>query len=54
MSSTLTAGAVFAGRYCIERCIANGGMGAVYEAVHLEANRRSALKVTHVHYVERD
>jgi serine/threonine-protein kinase len=38
-------GAIFAGRYRIVRKIAAGGMGAVYEAVHIETERRRALKV---------
>ncbi|MBI4952682.1 MAG: serine/threonine protein kinase, partial [Myxococcales bacterium] len=33
------------GRYRVERCIAAGGMGAVYEVQHLETRRRRALKV---------
>ncbi|UQA57129.1 serine/threonine protein kinase [Polyangium aurulentum] len=54
MSSDLAAGAIFAGRYRIERRIAAGGMGAVYEVVHLETNRRRALKVMHPNFVQRD
>jgi eukaryotic-like serine/threonine-protein kinase len=38
-------GLVFAGRYRIVRCIAAGGMGTVYEVIHLETERRRALKV---------
>ncbi|MFO0760195.1 MAG: protein kinase [Byssovorax sp.] len=38
-------GTVFAGRYRIVQKIAAGGMGAVYEVVHLETGRRRALKV---------
>jgi eukaryotic-like serine/threonine-protein kinase len=45
MSFALQEGTVFAGRYRIVRCIALGGMGAVYEVVHLETERRRALKV---------
>jgi eukaryotic-like serine/threonine-protein kinase len=45
MSTALQEGSVFAGRYRIERCIAMGGMGAVYEATHIETQRRRALKV---------
>lgn len=37
--------AVFGDRYRIVRCIRTGGMGAVYEAAHLETGRRVALKV---------
>ena len=42
---SLTEGSVFAGRYRIVRSIAQGGMGAVYEVVHTETQRRRALKV---------
>ena len=49
MSVSLADGTVFAGRYRLVRCIASGGMGAVYEAVHLETQRRRALKVMHPH-----
>ncbi|HRI68026.1 MAG TPA: serine/threonine-protein kinase [Polyangium sp.] len=52
--SDLTIGAVFAGRYRVERRIAAGGMGAVYEVVHIETKRRRALKVMHAHYVQSD
>jgi eukaryotic-like serine/threonine-protein kinase len=41
----LPEGSVFHGRYRVVRCIKAGGMGAVYEAVHLETRRRRALKV---------
>jgi serine/threonine-protein kinase len=43
--TSLAEGSVFAGRYRIVRCIAQGGMGAVYEVVHTETQRRRALKV---------
>lgn len=43
--TSLVQGSVFAGRYRVVRCIAHGGMGAVYEVVHLETDRRRALKV---------
>src|SRR5262245_48183977 len=46
--------AVFAGRYRVVRCIAVGGMGAVYEVVHLETERRRALKVMHPHFIPSD
>jgi serine/threonine protein kinase len=36
---------LFAGRYRVVRCIAAGGMGAVYEVLHVETERRRALKV---------
>src|SRR5580700_12284719 len=45
-------GAVFAGRYRIVRCLGAGGMGAVYEVVHLETDRRRALKVMLPHVFE--
>jgi len=54
MTADLVNGAVFAGRYRIVRRIAVGGMGAVYEVVHIETNRRRALKVMHGHYVASD
>lgn len=43
--AALTAGGIFNGRYQILRCIKAGGMGAVYEVIHLETKRRRALKV---------
>ncbi len=52
VGSGLSIGTVFAGRYRIERHIAAGGMGSVYEVVHTETNRRRALKVMHAHYVQ--
>jgi serine/threonine protein kinase len=42
---SLVEGSVFAGRYRIVRSLAQGGMGAVYEVVHTETQRRRALKV---------
>jgi serine/threonine-protein kinase len=54
MSAKLEEGAVFAARYRVIRCIAAGGMGAVYEVLHLETNRRRALKVMHPHLFESD
>jgi serine/threonine-protein kinase len=44
-SVDLAAGSIFAARYRIVGRIASGGMGAVYEVVHLETRRRRALKV---------
>ena len=49
MAGKLEEGAVFAGRYRVVRCLAEGGMGAVHEVIHLETNRRRALKVMHPH-----
>jgi eukaryotic-like serine/threonine-protein kinase len=54
MSDDLVVGAIFAGRYRIERRIAAGGMGAVYEVMHLETSRRRALKVMHPDLVQND
>ena len=47
LAHVLHRGDIFAGRYRVERCIGSGGMGAVYEAEHLETERRVALKVLH-------
>lgn len=54
MSIPLAEGVLFAGRYRIVRIIAQGGMGAVYEVLHTETNRRRALKVMHPHIFESD
>ncbi len=54
MSDDLVVGAIFAGRYRIEHRIAAGGMGAVYEVLHLETNRRRALKVMHPDFVQNE
>jgi serine/threonine-protein kinase len=54
LSSDLTPGSIFAERYRVERRIASGGMGAVYEVVHLETNRRRALKVLHANLMQSD
>ncbi|MBK9259565.1 MAG: protein kinase [Polyangiaceae bacterium] len=54
MSDDLVVGATFASRYRIARRIAAGGMGSVYEVVHLETNRRRALKVMHPDFVQND
>jgi serine/threonine-protein kinase len=47
--STLLPGTIFAARYRIVGCLAAGGMGAVYEVVHIETERKRALKVMHPH-----
>jgi len=44
-SLVLRESTIFAGRYRVLRCVAIGGMGAVYEVVHVETERRLALKV---------
>lgn len=38
-------GETFAGKYKVLHCIATGGMGAVYEVVHINTNGHHALKV---------
>ncbi|WP_438022719.1 serine/threonine-protein kinase [Sorangium sp. So ce233] len=43
---------LFAGRYRVVRGIATGAMGAVYEVIHVETERRRALKVMHPHLAE--
>ncbi|KYF94128.1 protein kinase, partial [Sorangium cellulosum] len=52
MSLNFIEGRLFAGRYRVVRCIATGAMGAVYEVVHIETERRRALKVMHPHLAE--
>lgn len=46
-SLELAPGTVFAGRYRVVRRIAAGAMGVVHEVIHLETDRRRALKVMH-------
>src|SRR5258708_6129117 len=46
MNDTLRPGTSF-GRYTIVRRIGAGGMGEVYEARHIELNKRVALKTLH-------
>ena len=51
MATELGEGEIFAGRYRVVSRIASGGMGTVYEVLHLETNRRRALKIMHPHIV---
>jgi len=53
-SLALAEGSLFAQRYQIVRCIAQGGMGAVYEVVHVETDRRRALKVMLPSFLQSD
>jgi serine/threonine-protein kinase len=41
----LSPGQIFHARYEIVRCLKAGGMGAVYECIHLQTRKRRALKV---------
>ena len=50
----LAEGSIFAGRYKVVRSIAAGGMGAVYEVLHVGTARRRALKVMHPHLEQSD
>jgi serine/threonine protein kinase len=53
MSLGIEDGAIFAGRYRVIRRLAAGAMGVVFEAVHLETDRRWALKVMLAYIIER-
>src|SRR5262245_61646736 len=37
------------GNYRVVRKLGEGGMGAVYEAVHDQISRRAAIKILHAH-----
>lgn len=50
----LSVGSTFAQRYRIVRLIGQGGMGAVFEVVHLETERRCALKVMQPNMVDNE
>ncbi|XYH94575.1 protein kinase domain-containing protein [Sorangium sp. So ce1128] len=52
MSLNFNEGMLFASRYRVVRSLATGAMGAVYEVVHVETERRRALKVMHPHLAE--
>ena len=51
---TLSEGTIFAHRYRVVRLIGQGGMGAVFEVVHVETERRCALKVMQRNMVDND
>lgn len=50
----LSEGTIFAQRYRVIRLIGQGGMGSVFEVVHVETERRCALKVMLPHMVDND
>ncbi|WP_437669152.1 serine/threonine-protein kinase [Sorangium sp. So ce131] len=52
MSLGFIQGTLFDGRYRVVCGIATGAMGTVYEVVHVETERRRALKVMHPHLAE--
>ncbi|HBQ16657.1 MAG TPA: hypothetical protein DEF51_37825, partial [Myxococcales bacterium] len=45
-------GRVIEDRYRIEELLAEGGMGAVFEATHLRMDRRVALKIVHPDHMD--
>ena len=45
MEAAARVGEVFAGKYRLERLLGVGGMGAVYEAVHVGVEKRFAIKL---------
>lgn len=51
---SLAPGSIFAQRYRIVRLIGQGGMGAVFEVVHVETERRCALKVMQPNMVDNE
>jgi serine/threonine-protein kinase len=48
----LSPGTLLGGRYRIETLVGEGGMGAVYEAVQQDLDRRVALKILHEHLTD--
>ena len=48
----LSPGTLLGGRYRIETLVGEGGMGAVYEAVQQDLDRRVALKILHEHLTQ--
>ena len=53
MSFTLQKGDMI-DKYCIERCLGSGGMGAVYLVRHTQLNALRAMKVLHTSTAEED
>lgn len=53
MSFTLQKGDMI-DKYCIERCLGSGGMGAVYLVRHTQLNALRAMKVLHSSAAEED
>ena len=50
----LTPGTLFGGRYEIVRSLSTGGMGAVYEVLHRDTQRKRAMKVMLPHVLAND
>ncbi|CAG0963114.1 partial Serine/threonine-protein kinase PK-1, partial [Gammaproteobacteria bacterium] len=50
----LAEGDVLAGKYRIDAVLGEGGMGAVYRALHLATKKRVAIKTMHARYAEDD
>lgn len=47
MSASPIVGQTLSGRYRVDRLIGEGGMGAVYEGLHLQLRKRVAIKTLH-------
>ena len=54
MPGTTVPGRVFDGKYRVVRHLADGGMGAVFEAEHLVLGKHVAIKVLHPEYAAND
>jgi serine/threonine-protein kinase len=50
--NSIAPGTLIDGKYAIGRVIGSGGMGTVYEANHVELNRKVALKLLHGKYAK--